>query len=105
MPKAHPAGEGKACAGPDCNRTESSWWYGKKPDGPFYCKKGRCYRKGKELGHISERVTGKRGREREPDSPATVSFDGPLTLVKLKHIVAQRFVSRPAVRSFTLVCH
>ena len=92
MAKPHPAGEGENCAGPGCNRTESSCWYGKRPDGPFYCKKGKCYRKGKELGHITERVTGKRGRaERDPDSPETVSFaDTQLTLVKLKYIINQR---------------
>ena len=91
MPKPHPAGEGAICSGTNCDRTESSCWYGKKPDGPYFCKKGACYREGKRLGYITERVGNKRGRMDEPDSPVTVSFvDSQLTLVKLKHIVSQR---------------
>ena len=89
MPKAHPNGE--QCACPGCDRTESSIWYGSKPDGPFYCKKGKCYRKGKELEHIGDRAprAGSK-RARDDDEPDTPKFCRPSTLVKLKYICGHR---------------
>ena len=87
MPKPHPTGG--VCSGPDCDRRESGCWYGEGEN--RYCKKGKCWRRGKELGHIKERSGGARKRARDcDDEPGTPTLDRLSKLVKLKYICAHR---------------